>query len=428
MASISHDKKTGRRTIQFKAADGSRKSIRLGKCDQKTAQANRTQIEHLVTARANGTAIPSQTTEWLKTIDKDLRERIAATGLIDKRKSAILGKYVEQYIQRRVDAKPGTVKKWQATENQLNSFFDKGRDLRTITSGDADAFRLHLMASKTKRGIMQTNTISKHIRVARLFFNAALRDELVVKNPFSGVDSGDRRNSTREYFVTRKEADACIEAAPDLQWRLIIALARYGGLRTPSEMVRLKWTDILWDSDRMIVHSPKTEGYEGKETRIVPIFPELKKHLDEGWVTEADKTEFVITRYRNDSQNLRTTFLKVIERAGLKPWPKLFQNLRASRQTELEETFPTHVVCKWMGNSPKVAQKHYLQVTDSHFEKAVQNPVQQAAEMPRNAPLPAPTRLENSPENTDSQRFQRKKNNPARTRTVWKNTGQTACF
>ena len=174
MASISHDKKTGRRTIQFKCtADGSRKSIRLGKCGQKSAQAIRTQIEHLVTARANGTAIPPQTTEWLKTIDKDLRERIAATGLIEKRKSAILGEYVERYIQRRVDAKPGTVKKWQATENQLNSFFGKSRDLRTITSGDADAFRLHLMGSKTKQGLMQTNTISKHIRVARLFFNAA---------------------------------------------------------------------------------------------------------------------------------------------------------------------------------------------------------------------------------------------------------------
>ena len=31
------------------------------------------------------------------------------------------------------------------------------------------------------------------------------------------LDSGDRRNSAREYFITRAEADACIDAAPDLQ-------------------------------------------------------------------------------------------------------------------------------------------------------------------------------------------------------------------
>ena len=429
MASITHDKKNGRRTIQFKDSDGSRKSIRLGKCDQKTAQAIRTQIEHLAAAKGNGTAIPLQTTEWLRTIDEALRGRIAATGLIDQRKIGILGVYVAGYIKRRVDAKdakPGTVKKWQATEKQLTTFFGRTRDLRTITQGDADAFRLHLMGSITRRGgKMQTNTISKHIRVARLFFNAAMRDEVVVKNPFSGVDSGDRRNAAREYFVTRKEADACIEAAPNLQWKLIIALARYGGLRTPSEQVRLKWTDILWDSDRMIVHSPKLEGYEGKETRVVPIFPELKKYLDQAYFAEAEKSEFVITQYRCDSQNLRTTFLKIVERAGLKPWPKLFQNMRASRQTELEETFPTHVVCKWMGNSPKVAQKHYLQVTDSHFEKAVQNPVQQASAMLGNAPLPAPTCDQNTPENAENIGIRDAKNNPTRARTLvgkhWRN-------
>ncbi|MCA9051184.1 MAG: hypothetical protein KDA89_20750 [Planctomycetaceae bacterium] len=31
-----------------------------------------------------------------------------------------------------------------------------------------------------------------------------------------------------------------------------------------------------------------------------------------------------------------------------------------------------------------MAQKHYLQVTDTHFEKALQNAVQQMQETPRN--------------------------------------------
>ena len=63
------------------------------------------------------------------------------------------------------------------------------------------------------------------------------------------------------------------------------------------------------------------------------------------------------------------------------PWPKLFHNLRATRQTELEENFPTHVVCKWLGNSAAVARKHYLQVTDEHFPKAAQNPAQHPSEL-----------------------------------------------
>src|ERR1051326_8665510 len=82
---------------------------------------------------------------------------------------------------------------------------------------------------------------------------------------------------------------------------------------------------------------------------------------------------------------------KIIRRAGLSPWPKLFQNLRASRETELAAVYPLHVVCAWIGNSTLVAQTHYLQVTDDDFRRAaksgavaLQNGVQQAAASIRN--------------------------------------------
>lgn len=79
---------------------------------------------------------------------------------------------------------------------------------------------------------------------------------------------------------------------------------------------------------------------------------------------------------------MRTQAHRIIKRAGLIPWPKTFQNLRSSRQTELAETFPIQCVCAWIGNSTEIARKHYLQVTDAHWEKATkaqQNPQQQAA-------------------------------------------------
>ena len=62
--------------------------------------------------------------------------------------------------------------------------------------------------------------------------------------------------------------------------------------------------------------------------------------------------------------------MRIIEKAKLDPWPRLFQNLRASRQTELANEYPIHVVFERMGNSQLVAAKHYLQVTDEHFVQA----------------------------------------------------------
>jgi hypothetical protein len=73
------------------------------------------------------------------------------------------------------------------------------------------------------------------------------------------------------------------------------------------------------------------------------------------------------------SKNLGTTFRKIIARGGAKFWPKPFQNLRSSCQTDLEQDHATYVVCSWMGNSPRVASKHYLTVTEDHFRKAVEN-------------------------------------------------------
>ena len=39
-------------------------------------------------------------------------------------------------------------------------------------------------------------------------------------------------------------------------------------------------------------------------------------------------------------------------------------------KTELQSEFPLHVVCSWLGNSPRIAQQSYLLVTEDDFAKA----------------------------------------------------------
>jgi hypothetical protein len=98
---------------------------------------------------------------------------------------------------------------------------------------------------------------------------------------------------------------------------------------------------------------------------------------------DAPLTEPVITRYRSSAVNLRTELDRAIKRAGLEPWPKRFQNLRSTRETELtDQGFPQHVVCAWLGNSPKVAHKHYLQVTPAHFAAALSGECTNAVHAP----------------------------------------------
>ena len=161
--------------------------------------------------------------------------------------------------------------------------------------------------------------------------------------------------------------------SPDVEWRLIVALSRYCGLRCPSEHLSLKWGDIDWEHNRVTIPSPKTEHQADGESRVIPLFPELRPHLEALFFDEERVgTEHIITRYRDRNANLRTQLLRIIKGAGVKPWPKLVHNLRASRQTELTARFPLHVVCEWIGNSAPIADKHYLQVTDDHYSDAVE--------------------------------------------------------
>jgi hypothetical protein len=129
----------------------------------------------------------------------------------------------------------------------------------------------------------------------------------------------------------------------------------------------------------------------GSKSQLIPLFPELRTILAEAFELAAEAAEYVVAgNYRLACQgpagwrnvNLRTQFERILDRAGIDPWPRLFHNLRSSRQTELAESFPSHVVCAWLGNSEKIARVHYLQVTDEHFARAAHeaahNPAQQA--------------------------------------------------
>jgi len=127
---------------------------------------------------------------------------------------------------------------------------------------------------------------------------------------------------------------------------------------------------VDWERGRFLVRSPKTEHHEGGGERWVPIFPELRPYLEDAFERAAPGTVFLINRYRDTNANLRTQLMRIIRRAGVTAWPKLFQNMRASRETELAAEYPLHVVCAWIGNSALIAQKHYLQVTESDFERA----------------------------------------------------------
>ena len=367
MASIANDP-NGRRRILFVDTDGSRKPIRLGKVSKADAQSICFRVEQLLAAKLTGRALDADTASWVAKLTPAMAGKLAQVGLIadpQAKPSTGLDAFIEKYTTGRAKLKSNTARNYGQTRGYLVKHFGPLRTLESITPGDADGWREWLVSSGKAQA-----TVSREVKRARQFFRAAMRLRLIAENPFADVKAGARDNRGRQHFVTRDVAEKVLAACPDAEWRLIFALARYGGLRTPSETLALRWRDIDWAQDRMTVPSSKT-AHCGKASRVVPLFPELRKYLDEAWELPATAgTEYVINRYRGAEVNLRTQLERIIAKAGVKPWPKPFQNLRSTRETQLAEQFPIHVVTEWIGNSAAVAAKHYLQVTDEHFATA----------------------------------------------------------
>ena len=377
MASITKQS-NGRRTVQFVGSDGKRRSVRLGKVSQRTAESIKFRIEQFNSAMIANHAVDSDTAAWVATLPDEMHKKLARVGLVQERSSSTLGQFIDSYIVLRSDVEESTRLKYMNTRRNLVEYFGPNRNLRDINLGDAEEWRLNLLESD-----LAESTISKRIKIAQMMFRFAARKKLVIENPFKELPTPEQINSEKEHFVTLEASYKLFDACPDAEWRVLFALCRFGGLRCPSEVLALTWDDVDWEHQRIHVSSRKTKRYRGKGSRIIPLFPELRPYLEEAFELAEPGTTHVINRYRDSNANLRTQLIRIVKRVGLTPWQKPFQNLRSTRETELCEEYPIHVACAWIGNSTTIASKHYLQVTDEHFERAVQNAVQQAHEITR---------------------------------------------
>ena len=366
---------------RFKYAEnGKTKGIRLGKCNKHDAQSAQIFLDRLIAAKRLASTPDAEIIGWLNRLDNPIHARIAKAGLTparQERKVPTLKNLIEQFTAT-LSGKPRTHAMYHQTGNNLIVYLTD-RPLTEITNQDADEYRIWL---EHDRKLAQA-TIARGIVAARTIFNKAIRWKMITDNPFTGIKGGKQSNDARQHLITPSDASKLIDSCPDAQWRLIIALTRYGGVRVPSELLPLKWEHIHWgdgkdDAGSIRITSPKTEHHHGGGSRLIPLFPEIYQALMECRKDAADGGEFIIIQRPCDSNTLHDQLKKIIARAGLKPWPRLFHNMRSSRISELLNAKRRDIarIARWMGTSPETIAKHYLQSTNTgeDFKQAAARP------------------------------------------------------
>ncbi len=374
MASISTSKKSGTRRLLFRVSNcDERSQINLGRIPSKEAQGIKRRVEALIASKRSNSAIDGETASWLAGIDTKLRASLVKHGLaapIAARQDFTLIELVDAFFASQV-VKPSTLASYKQSTDSLLEHFGPDTHIRHITAQQADGWRKALHESPLAQA-----TVSKRINTAKSLFARAIKWGALEKCPLRHVKRGSQVNSQRLVYVEREKIQLVLKACPDDQCRAVVVLARFAGLRCPSEMCDLRWGDVDFTRSALRVCSIKLEAYGEKAVRDVPMSLEVRHALR--CLNPGSEGDLVLPRIGTCETNMRTMLEKAIIKADVESWPRLFQNLRASCEMDWADAAGHHPAAKWIGHSLEVSAKHYVRVRDVHFEKVTGSPASDA--------------------------------------------------
>ncbi len=357
--------------FRFRRPDnGKRTTLRLGPVSHRRAVEVGTHIDTILECIQYDADLPPQLTNWLSRLHDDVYELFVRCGLLAEREtvsSPDLGTLLTTYQNLKSGGsgrtggwKSGTVANRKQSADDLLRYFKTGKLLKDINAGEAEEWYRWMQDAKPKGRGLAAATASKKVKDARQFFDFAKKKGFIETNPFVGIRISSQENPDRLCEVPAARVSKVLEQIEDPEFRLIVALARYAGLRIPSEATSLLWQDFDFQNKRMHIAAPKTAHHRGGGLRVCPLFAELLPYFRAVHTKQSKPTDRVFVRLGGKGKNLRTQFIRYMEAAGVDPWPKPFQNCRANALTDLAEKHPIHIVCKWLGNTLDVAMRHYV--------------------------------------------------------------------
>ena len=303
----------------------------------------------------------------------------------DADRSPELGTYIEGYLaSRKGELAKGTLELHGQTGRYLVVFFGASKQLDTISRADARDFQTALSnnelarANKRRRqNSLASTTVDRHVREAKTIFEVALKDDMIPFNPFDKLKS--RKPVKKEWHYVGDEEFASLLAACSPAWRLLLGLARWGGLRS-EEALEVPWRKIDWEKHVICIEARNDWKPKDGEKRTIPISPILYALLRE--FRDRDPTgEMVIPRADVCRTNLWRDFQSLFRRARVRPYSKPMHTLRKCCLTDWADTQPSHFVQAWAGHSDyRTTANFYLQVPESGYRKAAGLPLGEEAE------------------------------------------------
>jgi integrase len=392
-----------------------KETIQIGTLSASQAKIVALNLDRLEAAQLAGVMPKKAALTWFRTLSGSLQKKFVLKGLVADYKE--VPRTFAAFCAYTIETQGGTGRtrsnKIRGLRHAISFFEGTGdptnnvatwaassrRSLASISEDDVKEFRKQLGHFDSGKTASENSRVSA-MKAVNEVFNLAVKSWVLTESPGKGL-KGQFKESGKAEYVSLERFQKLYEAL-DREWRVILALPMFGGLRGASEINRLKWSDINFETRIVSVSQSKVVGQDIKR-RDVPIFPELAEALIDLHVARDEPQEgYVVTEHRtswNESDQLyegySTHITRAAKRVGQTCWKRATQNLRVSFVTrhvcgiEATEAQPMPVVCKWTGHSELIAGKHYVKISDqeltnqtnwSHEEVKQKVKMRQAAE------------------------------------------------
>lgn len=351
-----------------------RRQIYLGDLTKAGAQQVGKKIDMILACNQAGLQLDTSLQCWLALCSEQFRAKLAAAGLLaswqSPTASAVFSVFWDSYLDQRPDFAESSKKGFRTAKKHAIDFFGD-RNIADITVADAKLFARRMesrfASAHAKKIVERTKQVLQHAVDARL----------IDINPFAGVSLKAKLNKTRSHYLPEKVALQILDKLGTVEAKAVFVLARFAGLRVPHEPLALTWSHVDFEKHRITLPETTKTGL-----RVIPMVPIVYSHLLT-LAEKAGKSPWVFNQARSSAAtNYRRWLESAILLAGVKQWPKLWHNLRASCRTDWEEQFSSHVCDAWLGHSLRVAKDHYLQVTDEHWNQATKFSTQEERAAP----------------------------------------------
>ncbi len=360
--------------------DGERRKVRFPKgTARKDTVTFQNMVDQMLQSQGFNEPYTDKVRNWYLQLDEKFQKKLKYLKLIDlsstKGELRKLGGWLDYFCGPEFGHSKPQQNKHRPVVKRLNEFFGEEKLLSEITKNDAKRFQIWLGkgrndggGGKKDEGLDPETTLPRHMKYCRQFFKAAVDEELISKNVFDQKAISCTVKAGVQHYVPLAVSNMVRDALPDLYWKTRHELMRHMGCRAPSELNGLRWSEVDWNLEKLVIHSPKTANYKGKEKRPCKIFPAVLPLLKALWEIAPEGQEHILPSVNN--KHMRDVYLRTLNNIGETVWPRLFNSLRKSAVTDAhtEYSVPGFVINEWFGHDEEISKQHYRMVTPDHYE------------------------------------------------------------